>query len=371
MASMQKIRFTLIACLVMTGVLFLSSLGVTASLPQHRITISFDLPRHRIYGTVDVTIPKSVRTIVVGKHLRITRFSINDEATVAKVEDGRINLPAHPDGTRIRVEYEGVFSDDERWSAVNLIGAEGAFLLDGWYPAAEAELAHFALEARVPKGFHAVSEAETITTHETGNERLEVFHFPHPVPHIHFVMAPYVVNKDRHGDVEVATYLLPEDKDLSGRYLAYIKKYLEMYENMLGPYPFRRFAVVENILPTGYGMPTFTLLGRQVLKLPFIPETSLGHEVLHSWFGNSVYVDYAKGNWSEGLTAYLADHHYDALKEKGWEHRKKIIENYESYVHQDNEISIREFVSGGDRALRAVGYGKTAMFFHMLKNRAG
>jgi hypothetical protein len=105
-----------------------------------------------------------------------------------------------------------------------------------------------------------------------------------------------------------------------------------MYEDMLGPYPFRRFAVVENILPTGYGMPTFTLLGRQVLKLPFIPETSLGHEILHSWFGNSVYVDYAKGNWSEGLTSYLADHYYDALKEKGWQYRKKIIENYESYV---------------------------------------
>ncbi|NIR14150.1 MAG: M1 family metallopeptidase, partial [Desulfobacterales bacterium] len=66
---------------------------------------------------------------------------------------------------------------------------------------------------------------------------------------------------------------------MAARYLAYSKKYLEMYEEMLGPYPFQRFAVVENILPTGYGMPTFTLLGRQVLKLPFIPETSLGHEV--------------------------------------------------------------------------------------------
>ncbi|MBW2722052.1 MAG: hypothetical protein JRC67_07500 [Deltaproteobacteria bacterium] len=371
MACIQDIRFALLSCLVMASVLCLPLPGTTASLPQHRITISFDLPKHRIYGTVDATIPQSVRTILAGKDLRITKFSINGKTVVAKVEDGRINLPSHPDRTHVRLEYEGVFSDDERSSVENRIGEKGAFLLDGWYPAAEAELAQFTLEARVPRGFHAVSEAETITTHETGEGKLEVFHFPHPVPHIHFVMAPYVVNKDRHGDVEVATYLLPEDKDLSGRYLAYIKKYLEMYEDMLGPYPFRRFAVVENILPTGYGMPTFTLLGRQVLKLPFIPETSLGHEILHSWFGNSVYVDYAKGNWSEGLTSYLADHHYDALKEKGWQHRKKIIENYESYVHQDNEISIREFVSGGDRALRAVGYGKTAMFFHMLKNRAG
>ncbi len=371
MACIQDIRFALLSCLVMASVLCLPLPGTTASLPQHRITISFDLPKHRIYGTVDATIPQSVRTILAGKDLRITKFSINGKTVVAKVEDGRINLPSHPDRTHVRLEYEGVFSDDERSSVENRIGEKGAFLLDGWYPAAEAELAQFTLEARVPRGFHGVSEAETITTHETGEGKLEVFHFPHPVPHIHFVMAPYVVNKDSHGNVEVATYLLPEEKDLSGRYLAYIKKYLEMYEDMLGPYPFRRFAVVENILPTGYGMPTFTLLGRQVLKLPFIPETSLGHEILHSWFGNSVYVDYAKGNWSEGLTSYLADHYYDALKEKGWQHRKKIIENYESYVHQDNEISIREFVSGGDRALRAVGYGKTAMFFHMLKNRAG
>jgi len=371
MTSQQKIRFAFIGCLVMAGVIFSSSLATAASLPLHRIKIWFDLPRHQIYGTVDATIPQRVRKIVVGKGLHITRFSINGKAAEAKVEDDRINLPSHPDGTRVRVEYEGVFPDEERWSAMNLIGAKGAFLLDSWYPAAEAEIAHFALEARVPEGFHAVSEADHITTRDVGDEKQVIFDFPHPVDQIHLIMAPYVVSKDRYGNVELETYLLPEDKGLAARYLAYSKKYLRMYEEMLGPYPFRRFAVVENILPTGYGMPTFTLLGRQVLKLPFIPETSLGHEILHSWFGNSVYVDYAKGNWSEGLTTYLADHYYDALKNKGWQHRKKIIENYESYVHQDNEISIREFFSGGDRALRAVGYGKTAMFFHMLKNRAG
>jgi uncharacterized iron-regulated protein len=144
-----------------------------------------------------------------------------------------------------------------------------------------------------------------------------------------------------------------------------------MYMDMLGSYPFRRFAVVENILPTGYGMPTFTLLGREVLKLPFIPETSLGHEILHSWFGNSVYVDYSKGNWSEGLTAYLADHYYAQLRGEGWQYRQGIIENYESYVRPDYEISVKEFFSGEDRPLRAIGYGKTAMFFHMLNNRLG
>ncbi len=371
MVSIKKIRSVLMICSIWAVVLWSPLPGNTASLPHHHIEISFDLTKHKIFGTVDVTLPSTVREIVVGRDLRITKFKINGIVTIAKVQDGRLHLPKHQDRTRVLIEYEGIFLNKGGGNLENMISGEGTFLLADWYPTAETDLAYFSLRANIPKPLHAVSEADQITTRDVGDEKQVIFDFPHPVDHIHLIMAPYVVNKDRHGDVEVATYLLPEDKDLSGRYLAYIKKYLGMYEDMLGPYPFRRFAVVENILPTGYGMPTFTLLGRQVLKLPFIPETSLGHEILHSWFGNSVYVDYAKGNWSEGLTSYLADHYYDALQEKGWQHRKKIIENYESYVHQDNEIPIREFVSGNDRALGAVGYGKTAMFFHMLKKRAG
>jgi len=75
-----------------------------------------------------------------------------------------------------------------------------------------------------------------------------------------------------------------------------------------GPYPFPKFAIVENFFPTGYGFPSYTLLGASVLQLPFIPATSLRHEIAHSWWGNGVLVDYASGNWCEGLTTYVADY---------------------------------------------------------------
>lgn len=360
-----------VVCPVLTLFLWLTPLYAATSLPLHRISVSFDLSRHRIHGTVDITTPKNIRAILAGKGLRITKFTVNGDVIDPEVKDGRINLPAHPDRSHVLLEYEGVFTGKELKIDENTIGAEGAFLVARWYPTAETELALFSLTARIPQGFRAISEAETVSVREVGRERLVTFDFPHPVSSINFVMASYVVKTDKYRDVEVATYLLPEDQSFADQYLAYTKKYLKMYEEMLGPYPFRRFAVVENTLPTGYGMPTFTLLGRQVLKLPFIPETSLGHEVLHSWFGNSVYVDYESGNWSEGLTAYLADHYYEQLKGKGWQYRKKTIENYESYVHEDNEIPVRYFSGGEDRALRAVGYGKTAMLFHMLRNSVG
>ncbi|MFP3871144.1 MAG: ChaN family lipoprotein, partial [Syntrophobacteria bacterium] len=316
-------------------------------------------------------LPQGVRAITVGKHLHVTTLSINGKVVGADVKDGRITLPAHAKETHVRLEYYGVFAETDDTRQIPLISKRGVFLLRDWYPAAEADLARFFLKAKVPEGFYPVSEADAVLVAETGGEKVVSFDFPHPVPEIHFVMARYVLTTDRYQDVELETYLLPEDQGLAPRYLAHIKKYLRMYEHMLGPYPFRRFAVVENILPTGYGMPTFTLLGRQVLKLPFIPETSLGHEILHSWFGNAVYVDYAAGNWCEGLTSYLADHHYKELEGEGWRCRKKILEDYESYVHEGNEIPTASFIGGKNRPSRAVGYGKTAMFFHMLKNRIG
>jgi aminopeptidase N len=359
------------------GLLFALSLlcrtpaAATPSIPEHRITASFDLEKRQINGSVEITLPQDVVAIRVGKDLRLRSLLLNGKPLVPVVTSAGVALPPHPDRSILVIDYEGVFPEGASPNPANMIGREGAYLTGEWYPAAESPLALFSLRVYVPEGFHAVSEADVVTTGEGGQPRVVAFDFPHPVPGIHLVAAPYVVTRDRFGAIELATYFLPEDQEFATRYLAYARRYLQMYEEMLGPYPFRRFAVVENVLPTGYGMPTFTLLGRQVLKLPFIPETSLGHEILHSWFGNSVYVDYEGGNWSEGLTSYLADEHYAVLRGEGVQYRKDLLEDYESYVHRDNEIKVRDFVSGEDRALRAVGYGKVAMICHMLKSRIG
>ena len=144
-----------------------------------------------------------------------------------------------------------------------------------------------------------------------------------------------------------------------------------MYEDMLTPYPYKRFAIVENIFPTGYSMPTFTLLGREVIKLPFIVKTSLGHEILHQWFGNSVYTDYSHGNWAEGITNYLADHHYADIDNRGKDYRKQIMIDYNAYVNEDNVIPLSSFLTRRNKAQAAIGYGKSAMIFHMLKQKFG
>ena len=132
-----------------------------------------------------------------------------------------------------------------------------------------------------------------------------------------------------------------------------------------------KFALVENFWETGYGMPSYTLLGSQVIRLPFIMTSSYPHEILHNWWGNSVFVDYESGNWCEGLTAYMADHLIQEQRGRGEEYRRDTLQKYRSYVRDGRDFPLSEFRSRHSAATEAVGYGKTLMLFHMLRARLG
>jgi aminopeptidase N len=317
-----------------------STPGAAVDLPLYELTVSFDLKRNLVKGLSTITLRDE--TVVSVGDLKVMSVTLNDKPLDHEIKEGHFKSPK---GT-LRVTYEGIFGEGDEVDVVSrgLINAEGISLTGMWYPQIEG-LAFYKLAAVVPEGFIAVSEAEEITVQ--GMEYS--FHFPHPLQAINLAAGRYTEIKESFNATE----------------------YLEMYEDLIGPYPYKRFSVVENILPTGFSMPTYTLLGRRVVRLPFIVETSLGHEVLHQWFGNFVYGDLEKGNWLEAITTYLADHLYEEQKRIGWDYRKKILIDYLSYVNPANEIALEDFTRRRDSASRAIGYGKGAMVFHMLKNLVG
>lgn len=172
--------------------------------------------------------------------------------------------------------------------------------------------------------------------------------------------------------VRLQIYLIQQDDALAETILNPLLKYLAQYESMIGPYPYENFAVVENVDPTGYAFPTMTWIGSQILRFPFILTTSLPHELLHSWWGNGVFVDTSFGNWCEGLTTYLADYFYQPSEAAKKDYRLKQLLEYENYTKSGAEISLMEFRSRGeDRSLQAVGYGKSLFVFLMLENQMG
>ena len=270
-------------------------------------------------------------------------------------------------GKEIKIQYEAFINKNR----MNFIDKDHVFLTSGWYPQPDDPV-EYALNVTLPKNFMAISESEHTTIQKQGSTKTFVFEFNHPLDSLHLAASSrYVQKKDRYKSIDIEAYFFKEDAHLADAYLGHTKNYLAMYEKMLTPYPYRRFAIVENILPSGNSMPTFTLLGNQVVRLPFIVKTSLGHEILHQWFGNSVYIDYVSGNWAEGLTTYLSDHYYADLEGKGADYRKQILVDYNAYVNEDNDMPLGDFISRSNKAQSVIGYGKGAMLFHGLHRRYG
>lgn len=337
--------------------------ATSKAVPKYNLSAEIDDQNSKVTGTVEI-IPDDNQEFTLNIE-GLTILEINWENKSNKVNEikihGKKNEP-------IDIKYEGVFKNP---SSSNIIDKGGAFLTGVWYPHPDT-ICIYNLTAKFPQGFEAVSEAENIKEAQEKGYVTFNFDFPHPLEELHLIASDrFTVTEERYKNTYVYTYLFKEDNYLSKNYIGYAKKYIGMYENLISEFPYRRFAVVENPLPTGYSMPTFTLLGQSVIRLPFIVETSLGHEILHQWFGNYVYISFDKGNWAEGLTTYLADHLYEELKGNGWQYRKNILIGYQSYVKPGRDFPLTEFRERSDNPSQSIGYGKCAMVFHMLKNTVG
>ncbi len=343
----------------------------------HEIQVRFDQERQMLVGEARITLPPGPARAVRTDGITVKTVSARGAALTADAKSRTMKIDAASGPRAVSIAFEVSASParasmrEDGIEQEKVVEREGIALTGFWYPAVEG-LSAYRLKAQLPPGFEGISEADDVLVHEGADGTREfTFVFDHPVEGISLIAGKYRVKTVQHGEVAIATYFFPEEEDLAETYREYTKKYLDLYGGLIGPYPFKRFAVVENILPTGYSLPTFTLLGRDVVKLPFIVETSLGHEILHQWFGNSVYIDHTTGNWAEGLTTYLADHRFEEMKDRGWEYRKQILMSYRNYIEPENDFSLKDFVSRSNKATAAVGYGKTAMVFHMLQQELG
>ena len=61
--------------------------------------------------------------------------------------------------------------------------------------------------------------------------------------------------------------LRPESAGHAPRLLDAVAGYLDLYQPLIGPYPFRQFTIVENFFSSGFAFPGFTLLSSQVIQM--------------------------------------------------------------------------------------------------------
>ncbi|HHT9104272.1 MAG TPA: M1 family metallopeptidase [Candidatus Wujingus californicus] len=280
------------------------------------------------------------------------------------------------------VVYEGLIlskpssiKEEDVGETVGIVDERGVYLSPAcfWYPDVPDSLSTFKAKVITPNGYEAVTQGKLVKKDIVKDKLYTTWEEKNVSEGCHLIAGKYMVKDIKVNGINIYTYFFPEEQGLSEIYLGAARRYLEMYQRLLGEYPYDKFAVVENFFQTGYGMPSFTLLGNYVIKLPFIVETSLGHEILHNWWGNSVFVDEREGNWCEGLTTYMADYYYKELSDKtsAQDYRRDICRKYTNYVTEKNDFPLNSFVGRRDQVTQSVGYGKTAMVFHMLRKIVG
>ena len=254
------------------------------------------------------------------------------------------------------------------------IQAEGVFLsgASAWYPAPdEGTLVTFSLEVVLPAGWDAMSQGRRTIHERSASGTRVVFVSDEPQEEIWLIAGPWTETVRALDGIDALTFLREKDEPLATKYLDATGPYLTMYQKLLGAYPYSKFALVENFWETGYGMPSFTLLGGKVMRLPFILTSSYPHEILHNWWGNGVYVAPEGGNWSEGLTAYLADHLFAEQKGSGAAYRQEALQKYADYASRSKDFPLSEFRERHSPSTEAVGYGKALMLFHMMRRQLG
>ncbi len=373
--------------------------GDQPSIVHHELSVDLRPDSHELIGSdlVQVNVPDGRRIVVfsLAPSLSIERVStvISDgvadgDAVLAfdryEGDQVAIHLPDSRSRWTVKWQYNGPVNDPPRdprhlrfvtpSETAGHIGPEGVYLSSEsrWYPDISGSLASYELAVKLPPNWVSVSQ---------GAESASPGRWSVPTKSEALTLAAnqFVVRirewKASNGQpIRLGAYLFKEDAYLADEYLDACARYLDAYIPLLGPYPFPKFAVVENFFSSGLGMPSFTLLGAAIIKRHYTQPYALGHEIVHSWIGNGVYNRHDGANWVEGLTTYLTNYYYHELigdEGQAKEQRRLMLFGYAVYVKRDQDYPVARFTRKTDEKDNAIGYQKTAMVFHMLRREIG
>ena len=355
---------------------------------HYDITVRIDPVTRKLEGRTVITANMTEEfTVVLGRRFEVLdTIGLGPAGVTGRWRTWRVqgdqSTPQH-----IEVRWQGVLEplnsslDHRQTLGKNdpVSSEAGTFLPDSsaWYPYIASELATYQLTLELPAGQRGIVAGRLAEESDTAEGYRARFKFSAPTGGIDLMAGPYTVRTDamrgaNGKPIRLRTYFHPEISDLAPAYLDAVKGYIALYESWIGEYPFSEFSVVSSPTPTGFGMPTLTYLGVEVLRLPFIRNTSLGHEVLHNWWGNGVYPDYTRGNWSEGLTTFMADYAYKERESAaaGREMRLGWLRDFAALA-PGQDMPLNTFTARTHGSSQIVGYNKAAMVFFMLRDLLG
>jgi len=312
--------------------------------------------------------------------LRVVEARVNARRAEARRTGRLVTIPLAAEGSRqVELVLQGVVPElpaaDARGASTGAVAdAEGSYLpgYSDWIANTGEDRIRYRLTVEVPQPYRVVATGRLVEERLDGENYRASFAADTPIEPPSIFAGPYEIQERLEDDLCIRTYFHPELAALAEGYLKVSANYIRRYAEQIGPYPYADFHIVSAPLPVGLGFPNLTYVGRRVLPLPFMRGRSLAHEILHNWWGNGVAVDYARGNWAEGLTTYMAD--YALARERSDEAAREMrlgwLRNFAA-LPPERDIPVERFTSKQHDAAQVVGYDKVAFVFHMLKRELG
>jgi hypothetical protein len=337
-----------------------------------KVEIRFDPSEGEIQGEMRLT--PSDRDFRLLDGLEVTRVTREDEPiTTSSPAPGRYRLASLPDeGAPLTNHWRGRLPELDSEARLGL-SPEGGFLpaRSGWYPLFEnPSPGPLELTLHLPADQRGVGSGSLVE--EERNEGGVTVHHAHPhTAEIEIATGPWETRERDAEGVRLRTLFPPAlDDTYADAYLEETARFLALFESRVGPYPLESFTIAATPLPVGLAFSGFTLLGERVIPLPFIPHTSLPHELMHAWWGAGVRVEHAGGNWSEARTTYLADYALAEERGEALEPRRRWLIDLAA-LPRERERPLVSFRGEAESVGRLIGYRHGTLFFHMLRQRLG
>jgi len=358
--------------------------------------VAFDLNRNLEVSKVSV----------VGASLRrhATRAAPAEKGHGGKVapihQQHLLYLDRAPAEMTVTFDYYGTLQQDidagEDAEAIHNFGVsthistEGTYLdSDGhWYPTPSLDtgdhidpdllLADWRLEA------DRIADYELVASGVPSIDDTEryVWTSPHKLSAMTLTGGRHDVWSRRHREIDLVVHLRraasPEDRAeneaVAQRYLDRTAEYIDRYESLLGPFPYRRYTIVENFFSSGFAFPMMTLFGPTVMRMGdnSFRHGYLDHELVHSWFGCGIEVDPRDGNWCESLTSYCTNYFGFVVDDdpEGARKKRRDESNFLSRIKPDDDKPLGTF-GLEDGVGRGIAYSKGSAVFHMLARTIG
>jgi hypothetical protein len=403
--NLRKILFFLLSFILLLWAgneVFPSNPRMNFDIQSHSLKIQLDPSTHLIKAEdqMEISLKEGkAQTLSLFLHskLRVTRIvnlktkkplfwqEISHSDIVKKLD---VSLKKEEGPLFLSISYEGPIYDpvvkekalqfvrgDE---TSGVIGPEGVYLSSSsyWFPDKPGSMAIFNLEASVPEPFRVVTQGELLSEELKDGFWRSKWRNEWPTEGFALVAGNYSVRSRKVNGAKISTYFFRRDDRFSEIFLDGAEEYLKIYPELLGPFPYRKFDIVQNFFSSGYSFPTFTLLAPEAIRQgkEFLRPGALDHEIVHSWWGHHVSGKAGTGNWSEALTTYCTNYFYKELKigeEAARKHRQDVMQKYAIQVLPMKDYPLRQFEGKEGEIDGQIGYGKGSMVFHMLRQMVG